>query len=90
MGIDMNAAHFIKHGTRPPDLDPSIEWPVWADNLDSDQVAQLRAYLEADEFCACGCLDEEHDENSVCMNNNDDPDSFASPHACYAYNPVQK
>lgn len=86
----MSAAYFLTHGTRPPTLDPSIEWPAWADNLDDHQAAALQRELEADERCACGCLDEEHDADSVCMNNNDDPASFASPHACYAYNPVQQ
>ena len=90
MTTHSTAAHFIHHGTRPADLNPGIEWPTWADNLGPAAVAELQAHLEADEFCACGHRDDQHDQYGACEGNNDDPNSFDAPHSCYAYNPVQR
>jgi hypothetical protein len=65
--------------------------PSWVTILPDSKAREfIIDYITADELCACGCLDEHHDANSICMNNNTDPNSFAEPHTCYSYNPVQR
>lgn len=60
--------------------------PAWADALDDTQRATLTADLAAEELCACGHRDDQHDADSVCLHN-----AYADmSHVCYAYAPVQR
>ena len=63
--------------------------PSWVTALPNPARDEIIATLTADELCACGCRDDQHDANSMCMNNTDD-DTFGEPHDCFAYNPVQR
>jgi len=67
----------------------STSIPAWVKALPSPARDEIIATLTADELCACGCRDDEHDSDSFCVHNTDD-DTFGEPHACYAYNPVQR
>jgi hypothetical protein len=63
--------------------------PAWVSDLAEPARGQIIAWLTADEVCACGCLDDDHDADSFCVNNTADS-GFGEPHHCYAYNPVQR
>lgn len=61
---------------------------AWLGDLDQAGQDEVLRDLVADEMCACGHRDDQHDADSVCRFNHDSEGIMN--HACYAYLPVQR
>lgn len=58
-----------------------LNWPEWARELNSEQQGELLKDLTATEVCACGHVDDDHDEDGACTR--------CGAWICAAYLPIQ-